>query len=161
MAYRRLCSSAAATGAAGEAFAALLRPRDVVLLSGPLGAGKTTFVQGVARALGVVERVTSPTFTMVRQHEAHNDRAITTLHHADVYRVNSLGEVRDLDLGELVEEDAVALVEWGELAASVFGRDVLTLTFVADERDEETRLIEVGGAIDAARAEALAAWSDQ
>ena len=155
-----MCPSAAATAAAGEDFAVVLRPRDVVLLSGPLGAGKTTFVKGVARALGVVERVTSPTFTMVRQHEAHNDRGIRTLHHADVYRVNSLAEVWDLDLGELVEEDAVALVEWGELAASVFGRDVLTLTFVTDAHDEETRRIEVGGTLDAARIEALAEWSD-
>ena len=160
MTYRRVCTSAAATDAAGEAFAAVLRPRDVVLLSGPLGAGKTTFVKGVARALGVEERVTSPTFTMVRQHQAHNDRGIRTLHHADVYRVNSLAEVWDLDLGELVEEDAVALIEWGELAASVFGRDVLTLTFVADAHDEETRRIEAGGALDAARSEALAGWSD-
>ena len=160
MTYQRACTSTAATEAAGEAFAAALRPRDVVLLSGPLGAGKTTFVKGVARGLGVVERVTSPTFTMVRQHEAHNDQGIATLHHADVYRVNSLGEIRDLDLGELVEEDAVALIEWGELAATVFGRDVVTLTFVVDPRDEETRQVVVGGALDAARTEALARWSD-
>ena len=161
MTYRRVCTSAAATDAAGEAFAAVLRPRDVVLLSGPLGAGKTTFVKGVARALGVVERVTSPTFTMVRQHAAHNDQGIATLHHADVYRVDSIAEVRDLDLGELVEEDAVALVEWGELAAAVFGREVLTLDFVLDEGDEGTRRIMVGGAIDAPRASALARWSDR
>ncbi|MBW4029363.1 MAG: tRNA (adenosine(37)-N6)-threonylcarbamoyltransferase complex ATPase subunit type 1 TsaE [Acidobacteria bacterium] len=160
MSYRRVCPSDAATQDAGAAFAAVLRPRDVVLLSGALGAGKTTFVKGVARALGVVERVTSPTFTMVRQHAAHNDQGITTLHHADVYRVNSLGEVLDLDLGELVEEDAVALIEWGELAATVFGREVLTLEFAIDASDEEARRIEVGGAIDAVRASALAQWSD-
>jgi tRNA threonylcarbamoyladenosine biosynthesis protein TsaE len=130
----------------------------VVLLSGPLGAGKTTFVKGVARALGVVERVTSPTFTMVRQHEAHNDQGISLLHHADVYRVESLGEVLDLDLGELVEEAGVALVEWGDLAASVFGREVLTLDFSLDEDDEDVRRIEVGGAIDAARANSLGIW---
>jgi tRNA threonylcarbamoyladenosine biosynthesis protein TsaE len=136
----------------------VLRPGDVVLLSGPLGAGKTTFVKGVARALGVVERVTSPTFTMVRQHEAHNDQGISLLHHADVYRVESLGEVLDLDLGELVEEAGVALVEWGDLAASVFGREVLTLDFSLDEDDEDVRRIEVGGAIDAARANSLGIW---
>ena len=164
MAYQRVCASDAATGEAGAALAALLRPGDVVLLTGPLGAGKTTFVKGVARALGVVERVTSPTFTMVRQHEAHNDLGIVTLHHADVYRVNSIAEVRDLDLVELVEEDAVALVEWGELAAAIFGREVLTLDFVLDEGDEgdtATRRIVVGGAIDAQRASALARWSDR
>lgn len=156
-----MCTSDAATRDAGASFAAVLRARDVVLLSGPLGAGKTTFVQGVARALGVVERVTSPTFTMVRQHEARNEQGIVTLHHADVYRVNSLDEVIDLDLGELVEEDGVALVEWGELAQSVFGREVLTLQFLVDETDEDTRRIEVGGAIDAARESALREWSDR
>jgi tRNA threonylcarbamoyladenosine biosynthesis protein TsaE len=156
--YQRVCTSDAATREAGAQFAAVLRPGDVVLLSGPLGAGKTTFVKGVARALGVVERVTSPTFTMVRQHEAHNDQGISLLHHADVYRVESLGEVLDLDLGELVEEAGVALVEWGDLAASVFGREVLTLDFSLDEDDEDVRRIDVGGAIDAARANSLGIW---
>ena len=161
MAYQRLCPSDAATREAGADFAAVLRPGDVVLLAGPLGAGKTTFVKGVASALGVNERVTSPTFTLVRQHDAHNDQGITTLHHADVYRVDSLGEVLDLDLGELVEEAGVALVEWGDLAASVFGREVLTLDFTVDEVDEDTRVIEARGAIDAQRASALERWSDE
>ena len=154
----RLCVDDAATQAAGEAFAAVLRPGDIVLLSGPLGAGKTTFTKGVARGLGVRERVTSPTFTMVRQHEASNDLGITTLHHCDVYRVESLGEVLDLDLGELVEEAAVALVEWGELAESIFGRDVLTITIAP--ADDDTRTITVAGAIDADRAQRLAEWSN-
>jgi tRNA threonylcarbamoyladenosine biosynthesis protein TsaE len=157
--YQRICESAAATQSAGEEFARLLRPGDIVLLSGRLGAGKTTFVKGVARALGVVERITSPTFTMVRQHEAHNELGVATLHHADVFRVESLGEVLDLDLGELVEEDAVAMVEWGDLAASVFGRDVVTVTFSPDDVDEEVRRIDVGGSIDAARAADLVIWS--
>ena len=135
-----MCANAAETEAAGEDFAALLRPGDVVLLSGNLGAGKTTFVKGVARALGVVERVTSPTFTIVRPHQCHNDRGIEVLHHADVYRVASIDEVYDLALGELVEESGVALIEWGELAASAFGEDVVRVHF-ADEG--EGRRLEV------------------
>ena len=154
----RTCFDDAATQAAGESFAQVLRPGDIVLLSGPLGAGKTTFSKGVARGLGVRDRVTSPTFTMVRQHEAHNDQGITTLHHCDVYRVESLGEVLDLDLGELVEENAVALVEWGELAASIFGRDVVTVTITPN--DDDSRTIAVAGAIDDARATALNDWSN-
>ncbi|MHB8827766.1 MAG: tRNA (adenosine(37)-N6)-threonylcarbamoyltransferase complex ATPase subunit type 1 TsaE [Acidimicrobiales bacterium] len=130
MRVTRHCADAAATETAGEDFAGLLRPGDVVLLSGPLGAGKTTFVKGVARGLGVRERVTSPTFTIVRPHACHNSRGIDVLHHADVYRVASLDEVYDLGLGELVEESAVAIVEWGELAAPAFGEDVLCVTFV-------------------------------
>jgi tRNA threonylcarbamoyladenosine biosynthesis protein TsaE len=157
--FLRTCVDDAATQAAGADFAAVLRPGDVVLLTGLLGAGKTTFVKGVARALGVSERVTSPTFTMVRQHEARNAAGITTLHHADVYRVESLGEVLDLDLGELVEESAVALVEWGELASSVFGPEVLRVEISCSDEDE-TRRIAVSGAIDAARGAALTNWSE-
>ena len=128
------------------------------MLSGSLGAGKTTFTKGVARGLGVLERVTSPTFTVVREHRCHNDRGIMTLHHADVYRVESLGEVLDLALGELVEESAVALIEWGELAESVFGRDVMTVTF---EFDDDGRTLEVDGAVSALRVEALDQWASE
>ncbi len=144
MRWRCRCSQAADTAAAGEDFAAALVPGDVVLLTGALGAGKTTFVQGVARGLGVAERVTSPTFTMVRPHACRRG-AIATLWHADLYRVRSLDEVWDLALGELVEESAVALVEWGELAVSAFGRDAWTVHVAVDDEDE-TRLLEAVGA---------------
>jgi tRNA threonylcarbamoyladenosine biosynthesis protein TsaE len=157
--WRRYCQSAADTQTAGEEFAGLLRPGDVVLLSGQLGAGKTTFVQGVARGLGVHERVTSPTFVMVREHECVNELGIATLHHADVYRVGSLGEVSDLALGELVEESAVALVEWGEIASSVFGLDVLLVDFLLDRNDGRT--LEVSGALSEGREDGLTAWSNQ
>lgn len=153
----RFTAGPAATEAAGEEFARLLRPGDVVLLSGPLGAGKTTFVCGLARGLGVRERATSPTFTIVRQHECHNDLGIATLHHADVYRVTSLDEVFDLALGELVEEAAVAVVEWGELAAPVFGADVVTVSI--EVTSDEGRTIDVDGAGARDRAEALARWA--
>ncbi len=153
----RFTAGPAATEAAGEEFARLLRPGDVVLLSGPLGAGKTTFVRGLARGLGVRERATSPTFTIVRQHECHNDLGIATLHHADVYRVTSLDEVFDLALGELVEEAAVAVVEWGELAAPVFGADVVTVSIAVTS--DEGRTIDVDGAGARDRAEALARWA--
>jgi tRNA A37 threonylcarbamoyladenosine biosynthesis protein TsaE len=94
---------------------------------------------------------------MVRQHESLNDLGITTLHHADVYRVESLDEVLDLALGELVEENAVAIVEWGDIATSVFGRDVLTVTFLLD--DGEGRTLVVDGALGESRADALKAWA--
>lgn len=160
MSWRRVCASASETRRAGEEFARVLRSGDVVLLSGRLGAGKTTFVQGVARGLGVGERVTSPTFTMVRQHACANDLGIATLHHADVYRVESLGEVVDLDLGELVEEDAVALVEWGDIAESVFGTDVLSVRFVlGGDGEEPVRTLVVDGALTEGRATELDAWA--
>lgn len=157
MSWQRFCASAQDTVAAGEAFATVLASGDIVLLSGTLGAGKTTFVQGVAKGLGVQERVTSPTFTMVREHRCANDLGIETLHHCDVYRVNSLDEVLDLALGELVEDAAVALVEWGELAASVFGRDVMTIEFSVDDRDGRT--LKVDGALSDTRVTQLDRWA--
>jgi len=157
--WRRYCASAEDTQAAGQEFARVLRPGDVILLSGQLGNGKTTFAQGVAKGLGVRERVTSPTFTMVRQHECVNDLGISMLHHADVYRVESLVEVRELALGELVEDGAVALVEWGEIASSVFGRDVMNVDFVLEE--DEGRTLVVSGALTLDRQEPLNQWASQ
>lgn len=157
MSWRRYCVNADATTRAGELFARVLRPGDIVLLSGQLGAGKTTFTQGVARGLGVSDRITSPTFTMVRQHVSVNDLGITTLHHADVYRINTLDEVIDLALGELVEDSAVALVEWGDIATSVFGRDVMTVTFLVD--DDDARTLVVDGALTVERRDVLDEWA--
>jgi tRNA A37 threonylcarbamoyladenosine biosynthesis protein TsaE len=82
---------------------------------------------------------------MVRQHECVNERGIVTFHHADVYRAGSLGEIDDLALGELVEESAVALVEWGDVAAPLFGHDVITVNFAIEEPDGRT--LEVDGAL--------------
>jgi tRNA threonylcarbamoyladenosine biosynthesis protein TsaE len=157
--WRRYCATAKDTKVAGEEFALVLQAGDVILLSGQLGAGKTTFAQGVARGLGVAERVTSPTFTMVREHDCVNDRGISTLHHADVYRVGSLAEVVDLALGELVEESAVALVEWGEIASSVFGLEVMNVDFSIDEN--EGRALEVTGALTDGREQELDVWAVQ
>jgi tRNA threonylcarbamoyladenosine biosynthesis protein TsaE len=155
--WQRFCATPEDTTAAGEAFALVLSPGDIVLLSGTLGAGKTTFVQGVAKGLGVRDRVTSPTFTMVREHQCFNDFGIETLHHTDVYRVETLDEVLDLALGELVEDGAVALVEWGELAASVFGRDVMTIEF--DVADDDGRILTVEGDLAGSRTAQLERWA--
>lgn len=157
MTWQRYCASADDTISAGEAFAGVLVPGDIVLLSGTLGAGKTTFVKGVAKGLGVSERVTSPTFTMVREHQCADARGIETLHHCDVYRVDSLDEVLDLALGELVEDAGVAIVEWGELAASIFGRDVMTIDFSVD--DNEGRILTIDGASADTRASQLEIWA--
>ena len=113
--------------------ATLCRPGDVVLLVGDLGAGKTVFAQGFAAALGVPGPVTSPTFALVRQYRCGDDSPVAVLIHADVYRTGSLDEVTDLALAELVEEDAVALVEWGELAAPALGDSALEITLVAPD----------------------------
>jgi tRNA threonylcarbamoyladenosine biosynthesis protein TsaE len=138
----------AATGSAegtrelAAALATLSRPGDVLLLAGGLGAGKTTFAQGFARGLGVAGPVTSPTFTLVRQYPCRG--AVRLLVHADVYRLDSLAEVADLGLPELVEDGAVALVEWGDVAAPALGGDPLTVA-LEPTGDGEGRVVTVRG----------------
>jgi tRNA threonylcarbamoyladenosine biosynthesis protein TsaE len=97
------------TSAAGEVIASMLAPGDVLLLDGELGAGKTAFVRGLARGLGLqADDVTSPTFTLIQEYRVPGSRLV--LYHADLYRL-SPREVDDLGLGELSEEGILA-VEW-------------------------------------------------
>ena len=134
--------------------AALCAPGDVLLLMGDLGAGKTAFAQGFAAALGVKGPVTSPTFALVRQYRCAESATVTTLIHADVYRTGGPGEVVELALAELVEERAIALVEWGELAASALGDDALDVLLelpdpssnvASDGVDQQKRTISISG----------------
>ncbi len=102
----------------GADLAALLRSGDVVVLDGPLGAGKTTFTQGIGTALGVRGGVTSPTFVIARRHPGPGP----ALMHVDAYRLGTAAEVEDLDL-EADLPTSVTVVEWGagkveQLAAS-------------------------------------------
>jgi tRNA threonylcarbamoyladenosine biosynthesis protein TsaE len=97
------------TRAIGRAVASLLRAGDVVALGGELGAGKTTFVQGAAAALGVSEPVLSPTFTLVREY-----RGSLPIYHLDVYRLNRLQDVLDLGFEEMTDAGGVTFVEWGD-----------------------------------------------
>jgi tRNA threonylcarbamoyladenosine biosynthesis protein TsaE len=96
----------------GRRLAALLRAGDLVVLTGPLGAGKTTLVQGIGHGLGVRGPVTSPTFVIARVHPAL-DGTGPALVHADAYRLGSRAEVDDLDLDADLDS-SVTVVEWGE-----------------------------------------------
>jgi len=113
--------------------AAALEPGDLVTLSGDLGAGKTVFAQGFAAALGVPGPVTSPTFALVRHYRCGPGSPIGSLIHADVYRTGSVDEIADLALAELVEEDAVALVEWGDKATPALGESALEVTLAVPD----------------------------
>jgi tRNA threonylcarbamoyladenosine biosynthesis protein TsaE len=128
--------SVATTHAIAGVIAGLVRPRDIIVLAGDMGAGKTAFTVGFTRALGVSEedQVSSPTFTLVH---SYNSGRIPVLH-ADLYRLNSMAEVADLGLREQVDLGAVALVEWGDVAADVIG-DSLTIELSHDEDDDDAR----------------------
>jgi tRNA threonylcarbamoyladenosine biosynthesis protein TsaE len=109
-----------------------------VLLDGDLGAGKTTMTQGLARALGVTETVTSPTFTLIRSYPTG---AGFELFHADVYRLEMLSEIVDLGLPEMIEDRGAAVVEWGERAASVLGTDLLHVRITHTEADGQRHIV--------------------
>lgn len=128
--------SVATTHAIAGAIASLVRPRDIIVLAGDMGAGKTAFTVGFTRALGVSEddQVSSPTFTLVH---SYNSGRIPVLH-ADLYRLNSMAEVADLGLREQVDIGAVALVEWGDVAVDVIG-DSLTIELSHDDDDDDAR----------------------
>jgi tRNA threonylcarbamoyladenosine biosynthesis protein TsaE len=104
-----VAASPDATAAAGERLAARLGPGDVVGLTGALGAGKTCFVQGLARGLGVGIPATSPTFVLVNEY-----RGRLPVHHVDVYRTHTLTELLDLGLEDLLDGDGVTVVEWAD-----------------------------------------------
>lgn len=133
---RAATASAEGTQSIAGAVASVSRPGDMILLAGDLGTGKTTFTQGFGRAIGVDVPITSPTFTLVNHYPANG----LTLIHADVYRLERLQEIVDLGLGELVDDDAMAIVEWGDVAEPVLPRDFLEVTIAypdVEESDDE------------------------
>ena len=102
-------TSAEETEAAGERLAARLRPGDVVALVGELGAGKTCFIRGLVRGLGATTRATSPTFVLINQY-----RGRVPIYHVDAYRTQSLRELLEIGVDELMGGDGVTVVEWAD-----------------------------------------------
>lgn len=152
-----VCSrSAEETRELGERLASVLRPGDVVVLTGDLGAGKTVLAKGIAAGLGVTEPVVSPTFTIVREYDGD-----VPFQHLDVYRLDHLQEVIDLGLDELLDGHAVTVVEWGEAVSALLPSDRLEVALMVlppEEADDDTRVVELHGvgATWAARGRALA-----
>ncbi|MEY2477797.1 MAG: tRNA threonylcarbamoyladenosine biosynthesis protein TsaE [Actinomycetota bacterium] len=134
-----LTKSADDTRELGAAVAGVVTRGDVVLLAGDLGAGKTTLTQGFARGLGVTEQVTSPTFVLMRPYDGR-----LPIVHVDAYRLEHLQEVIDLGLPELLDDGAVAIIEWGDVVAPALPPDFLELRLEyregEDERDVHLRI---------------------
>jgi len=139
---------AAAMRALGARLAGLLRPGDLVVLTGPLGAGKTTLVQGIGAGLRVRGPITSPTFVIARVHPS--ERGGPDLVHADAYRLGSRLEVDDLDLDADVDH-SVTVVEWGEGLVEELTAGHLSITIdwapagEGDSQDDEPRLVTLAG----------------
>lgn len=121
----------------GEALARLLRGGDAVMLQGDLGAGKTAFVQGVARGLGVEDRVVSPTFMIVRPYEGR-----LPLAHVDVYRLDGLADLYDIGFEEVLDPGTVTVVEWGDRVAAALPPDRLEVALSPGATPDD-RIIEV------------------
>jgi tRNA threonylcarbamoyladenosine biosynthesis protein TsaE len=132
--------TAADTHAFGRRLAAILRAGDLVLLTGPLGAGKTALAQGIGAGLRVQGAVTSPTFVIARVHRAGAPDGVAMVH-VDAYRLGDvkdpLGEIDALDLDATLE-DSVTLVEWGEGLVERLADDHLELRLTRHDDDSRT-----------------------
>jgi tRNA threonylcarbamoyladenosine biosynthesis protein TsaE len=109
---------------------------DVVVLVGEMGAGKTTFAQGLARGLGVEEPVTSPTFTIVQEYDGRLPVA-----HVDVYRLVRFQELHDLGLEELLESGRVVVVEWGDVVDQALPAERLVVELGPGSTDDERTVV--------------------
>ncbi|MCW0953640.1 tRNA (adenosine(37)-N6)-threonylcarbamoyltransferase complex ATPase subunit type 1 TsaE [Weissella ceti] len=111
--------------------ASIIQPGDTLLLNGDLGAGKTTFTQGFARALGMKRPLKSPTFTLVREYQTPKFQ----LNHLDVYRLGEEGGAEDLGLSEYFNPNSVTIVEWSEFIAEDLPQDFLQIDLTRIEHD--------------------------
>lgn len=134
----RTCS-VEATQRIAAALEPLLGAGDLLLLSGDLGAGKTAFMQGLAVAMGITGRVTSPTFVVAQTYQGR-----LRLHHLDAYRITNAAQARDLDLPHLLDDAAVTAIEWGEILLPDLPQDFLQIriTFSDSEGSANVRFFE-------------------
>ena len=116
----------------GMRLGALLQPGDVLALSGDLGAGKTTLIQGIAQGWGSTDAVSSPTFVLVNVYRRPDGGL---LHHMDAYRVESALEAEDLDLDSMIATGAL-IIEWAERITAALPKEVLSISmnWIADEQ---------------------------
>lgn len=134
-------NSPAETEAAGAALAARLNPGSVIAFTGDLGAGKTAFTRGLARGLGVEERVTSPTFTIVNEYEGGR----LPLFHFDMYRLGSADELFDIGWEDYLARGGVCAVEWSENVEDALEEDTIRVDIRRGDTDQQRRISIQGG----------------
>ena len=133
--YRFTAHGAAETRQLGEKFGKLLPAGSLVTLSGELGAGKTTFTQGLARGLGIGRKVTSPTFTLVREY--HDGRV--PLYHIDAYRLENI--VQDLGFEDYISSDGICVIEWSQFVGYLLPQERLQIELYINEDDSREIVI--------------------
>jgi tRNA threonylcarbamoyladenosine biosynthesis protein TsaE len=136
-------NSPEATIALGRQIGAQLKPPLLILLSGDLGAGKTTLTKGIVSGIGAAreEEVTSPTFTLVHKYERNSGRVVPVVYHVDLYRVGDVRDLETLGLADLFTEDAIIIVEWPHKLALLTAWPVLRIHLEHDT--EHTRRISI------------------
>ena len=139
----------------GQELGSLLQAGDVIALIGDLGAGKTTLTQGIALGLGVTDRVTSPTFTLVQEYKGR-----VPLFHFDPYRLERPEDVYDFGFEEYMERGGVVVVEWADKVVALLPSDRLTLTLTEESGGEEVSLSEETTAVRRLEIEATATRYD-
>jgi tRNA threonylcarbamoyladenosine biosynthesis protein TsaE len=137
------------------ALAAVLVDGDLLVLTGDLGAGKTCFTQGLGRGLGIDDRITSPTFTLANRYHGR-----LTLHHLDVYRLESAAETLDLGLDELFE-DGVTVIEWGDKIEDALPEDRLVITLRYPEPSQPDDSVDPDNSVDAVTDDAFLAVDER
>ena len=136
-----ITNSPAETESAGADLAAGLGPGAVIAFTGDLGAGKTAFTRGLARGLGVRERVTSPTFTIVNEYEGGR----LPLFHFDMYRLGSADELFDIGWEDYLSRGGVCAVEWSENIADALEEDTIRVDIRRGAHDEQRIITITGG----------------
>ncbi len=137
---KALCPTESDTVSFAARLAALLKPGDIIVLSGGLGVGKTLFTGGLASGLGVEETVVSPSFVLVRQYRT----GFMPIIHVDVYRLGTINEFDDLDVFEMAAE-GVLVIEWGDAIESALPEDHLSIEFEVGESEERTLTLHPSG----------------
>ncbi len=129
------------TEAVGASLAAKLEPGSVIAFTGDLGAGKTAFTRGLAKGLGIEERVTSPTFTIVNEYEGGR----LPLFHFDMYRLGSADELFDIGWEDYLARGGVCAVEWSENIADALEEDTIRVDIRRGEHDDQRVITITGG----------------
>lgn len=118
--------------------ASKLKPKDVVVLTGELGSGKTKFVEGFLSYYGLENEISSPTFTIVNEYKKND----VNIYHFDVYRLEDSSEFYEIG-GEEYFENGICLIEWGELIKDALPKDYIHIVFKKDDNDETLRILEI------------------
>lgn len=134
--YKFISKSESDTQNLAKQLAAKLQPKDVVVLTGELGSGKTKFTEGFLSYFGLENEISSPTFTIVNEYQKDD----ITIYHFDVYRLEDSSEFYEIG-GEEYFENGICLIEWGELIQDALPENYIHITFQKDETDETIRII--------------------